>query len=114
MRYKIIAGVALLPLLLGATSEKCTGAAPVTNETINQDDGEHELHNYGRFRFDRKLKPHSAGAACKWRVEAQWEGENGRHRIDNGSETESVYVPKPSKETTKVWLISRSCGRWDK
>lgn len=114
MRYKIIAGVALLPLLLGATSEKCAPekhAAP-GGTTINQDDGEHQFHNYGRFKFGKSLSPHGAGGACKWRLEAQFKGEKGRHRIDNGTETDKIYVREPAASTTRVWLISKSCGEW--
>jgi hypothetical protein len=110
----LIAAVVILPLLLGATSEECAPKpARGGGITINQDDGEHLLHNYGRIRFDKILSPHGAGAACKWRLEAQFKGEKGRHRIDNGTETEKIYVRPPASESTKVWLISKSCGKWE-
>jgi hypothetical protein len=111
MKHRHLAAVVLLPFLLGATDPECSGTGS-TVSTINEDDGEHTFHTWGRFKFDKTLSPHGAGIACQWDIKAQSDREKTPHPVDSGTETEKIYISKPTDETTKVWLTSTSCGKW--
>ena len=102
----------LMGVLTGCPPQKGSDSMPLIS-TINEDDGEHRLRTYGRFKFDKSLSPHRAGIACTWKVEAKSDSDKQRRLIDHGTETDGTYIPKPQDETTKVWLTSTSCGRWD-
>lgn len=97
-------------LVLAATSLMIPLACPAsTQETFNQDDGEHEMFKArtSKYPFGRKMTFHSRWQACRWVVDVK--DSNGKRRsLDHGGSLDSIFVP--FVDGRRAWVTQTSCG----
>lgn len=96
--------------LLATTSLLIPLACPATTqETFNQDDGEHEMFKArtSRYPFDRKMTFHIRWQACRWVVDVQDQG-GKRRALEHGGSADHIFVT--FIDGRRAWVTQTSCG----
>jgi hypothetical protein len=105
----LLAATAFLTLTAEGCETPADKAVP-----INYDNGEHEYQatGNGRFVYGNTLRPYLPGIACKWEVWRKNSTEKKRTLVRTGGRLDKVTVAKPVDPDTRVWLISKNCGKF--
>ena len=108
---------ALIVILAGAANE-CSEQTPKSVsskgplvDSMNVDDGYHNIGSTGVFRYGKKLNPSAKWVQCRWRVEIQDKQTGKWYTLVKGGSGHYVRIER-SPQGNKKRLYSKSCGRW--